>query len=319
LSWYSTGSSIGDDLADGIVDFVEGGVKRRGFAAAGGAGDEDDAVRQLEHAPETVQLAPVHVQFAHAAQRRVLPQQTHDHGLAVQHRNHRDADVHLGVVETDLDAAVLRQAFFRDVEMAQNFDARHDGRLEALELRGHGHVLQHAVNAVADAELVLERFEMNVRRAQLDGVLQNLVDEADDRGFVLGGLVEVGVLGIIVNDLESFFLVERADRVRADAEALFDFALDGFAGGQHRLEVQAGHGFQRIEALGGEEAAGGDLDGAVEALERQQFLLQQDAGGKKREKLAVRVHVVQRRVRQIVFLGQPAQDVLLGLNGRLFE
>jgi len=81
---------------------------------------------------------------------------------------------------------------------------------------------------------------MDVRRAQFDGVLQNLVDEADDRSLVLGGLVEIGVLGIFVNDLETFFLVERADGVRADAEAFFDFALDGFAGGEDRPEVQAG-------------------------------------------------------------------------------
>ena len=233
----------------------------------------------------------------------------------MQHRNHRDPDVHLGVVEPDSDAAVLRQAFFGDVEMAQDFDARHDGRLETLELCGHGNVLQHAVNAVTDAKLVLERFEMNVRRAQLDGVLQNLVDEADDRGFVLLGFVEIGVLGIIVNDLESLFLVERANRVRADAEALFDFALNGFAGGQHRFEVQAGHGFQRVEALGGKETAGGDFDGAVDPLERKEFLLQQNAGGKQGKKLAVRVNVVQRRVSEAVFLRQPAKDVFLVLDG----
>ena len=71
-------------------------------------------------------------------------------------------------------------------------------------------------------------------RAQFDGVLQNLVDETDDRGLVLGGFVEIRVLGVFVNDLETFFLVERADGVRADAESFFDFALDGFAGGEDR-------------------------------------------------------------------------------------
>ncbi len=63
-------------------------------------------------------FARVHPDFTEAAQRGILPEQTHDDRLAVQHRNHRDADVHVGVIEANLDAAVLRQAFFRDVEMA---------------------------------------------------------------------------------------------------------------------------------------------------------------------------------------------------------
>jgi hypothetical protein len=95
-----------------------------------------------------------------------------------------------------------------------------------FQLRGHGNFLQFAVNAVADAKFVLERFEVDVRGAQLNRVLQNLVDEADDGRLVFGGFIEVGVLGVFINDLEAFFLVERADGVRADAETLFDFALD---------------------------------------------------------------------------------------------
>ena len=130
-------------------------------------------------------------------------------------------------------------------------------------------------------------------------------------------LVEVGVLGVFVNDLKTFFLVERADGVGADAEAFLDFALDGFAGGENRLEVQAGHGLQRVESLRGEQAAGGDFHRAVEALERKQFLLQQNAGGKKGEKLTVRFDVIQRGVGEAVFAGQPAQNVLLALHGRL--
>src|SRR5208282_3484470 len=127
---------------------------------------------------------------------------------------------------------------------------------------------------------------MDVRRAQINGVLQNLVDEADDGRLVLGGFIQIGVLGVFVNDLKTLFLVERADGVRADAEAFFDFALDGFTGGEDGLEVQARQCFERIKPLRGEEPAGGDFNRAVETLERKQFLLQQNARGKKREKLA---------------------------------
>src|SRR5208282_82135 len=152
---------------------------------------------------------------------------------------------------------------------------------------------------------------MDVRRAQINGVLQNLVDEADDGRLVLGGFIQIGVLGIFVNDLKSLFLVERADGVRADAEALFDFALDRFTGSEDGFEVQARQRFERVESLRGEEPAGGDFDRAVETLERKQFLLQQNARGKKREKLTVRFDVVQRCVSEAVFLGQPAENILL--------
>ena len=248
--------------------------------------------------------------------RRVLPQQTHHDRLAVQHRNDRDADVHLGVVDADLDAAVLRQALLGDVQVAENLDARNDGRLKALDLRRHRHVLQHAVNAVADAEFVLERFEVNVRGAQLDGVAQHLVDEADDRG-VFRRAVEVGVLvAVLVHDLERRLLVQRVDGVRADAEALLHLALDGFAGREHGLEAQARHRLERVQPLGREQPAGGDLDVPVDAAQRKQFLLQQHARGEQREQLLVRLDVLERRVGQVVFLRQPAEHVLLGWTRR---
>ena len=170
-----------------------------------------------------------------AAQRGILAQQTHHDRFAVQHRNDGNADVHLGVLDANLDAAVLRQAFFGDVEMAQNFDARNDRGLEPLDLRGHRHFLQHAVDAITDAQFVLERFEMNVRGAQFDRVLQDLVDETDDRGVSSAASSRlVSSSGIFIHDLEAGFLVERVDGVRADAETLFHFALDGFAGGEDR-------------------------------------------------------------------------------------
>ena len=37
-----------------------------------------------------------------------------------------------------------------------------------FELRRHGRLMQHAVHAVADAQVVLHRLEMDVRRPLLD-------------------------------------------------------------------------------------------------------------------------------------------------------
>src|SRR5260370_38356204 len=121
--------------------------------------------------------------------------------------------------------------------MAEDLDARHDGGLKTLELRGYGNVLQDAVDAVANSKLVLERLQMNVRRAQFNRVAQHLVHEPNDGGFVFRRRVEVRVVAAIVNPLESLFFIERADRVRANAETLLHFPLNGFGGSEDRFEV----------------------------------------------------------------------------------
>jgi hypothetical protein len=43
-----------------------------------------------------------------------------------------------------------------------------------------GHLVERAVDAVADAELVLERLEMDVGCLVLDRLLEDDVDELDD-------------------------------------------------------------------------------------------------------------------------------------------
>src|SRR6266516_7358181 len=117
----------GNDLADGIVDLTERRVESRGLSATRGTGYQDDAVRQAEHAPERLKLPGIQTQFAHAAQRGVLPQQPHDHRFAVEHWDDGDANVHLIFFQADFVATILRQPFLRDVEVAQDFHPGDDG------------------------------------------------------------------------------------------------------------------------------------------------------------------------------------------------
>ena len=76
-----------NDLADLVVDLVEGRVKSRGLAAAGRACHQHYAVWQIEHLLKTLQLAVSKTDMGQAPQGRVLPQQTHDHRLAMKHGN----------------------------------------------------------------------------------------------------------------------------------------------------------------------------------------------------------------------------------------
>ena len=94
-------------------------------------------------------------------------EQAERNAFAINRRHGRNADVNFLALDADVDAAVLRQAFFGDVHAAHHLDARDERRLKPFELRRHRRLMQNAVNAVANAQFVLRRFEMNVRRAVL--------------------------------------------------------------------------------------------------------------------------------------------------------
>src|SRR6185295_15145042 len=89
-----------------------------------------------------------------------------------------DAEVDLAAHQPQLDASVLRQASLGDVELRHDLDARHDRRLQPAR-RGFD-VVQHAVDAVTDLELVLERLDVDIRRALLERPVDEQVDEPDD-------------------------------------------------------------------------------------------------------------------------------------------
>ena len=160
---------------------------------------------------------------------------------------------------------------------------------------------------------------MNVRRAQLDGVPQNLIHEANDRG-IFRRAVEVGVFELIlVHHLERLLFVERADGVRAHAQALLHLALDRLRWRQHGTQAQARHTLERVEPLGRKEPAGGHLHRAIHAAERQQLILQQNARGEQREDFLVRLDIFQRSEREAVLLGEPAEHILLRPNRRVAD
>jgi len=208
-----------------------------------------------------------------------LPQQAHDDRFAVEHRDDRHANIHFAVSNPNFDAAILRQPFLRDVEVAENFDTRNDGRLKPFDLRRHRDFLQHAVNPVTNPQLVLKRFEMNIRGAQINGVAQHLIDEANDRS-VFGRGVEVGVFGVLIlDDLKRRLLAQRVDGVRAHAQSLFHFPLDRFRGREDGLEAQPRHRFESVKPVSREEAAGRYFDASVHPTQRKQLVLEEHPGG----------------------------------------
>ena len=59
----------------------------------------------------------------------------------MEHGNDGNTDVDVGVVHSNLDAAILGDPFLGNVEMAKNFDARNNRGLKSFDLRWDGNVL----------------------------------------------------------------------------------------------------------------------------------------------------------------------------------
>ncbi len=81
---------------------------------------------------------------------------------------------------------------------------------------GHGDFVEDAVDAVADAEIVFERLDVDVRRALGDGFADDLVDELDHAG--LGIVVRDVERGVLLDALEGAVVLEDfLEDIRADA------------------------------------------------------------------------------------------------------
>jgi hypothetical protein len=80
-----------------------------------------------------------------------------------------DADVHAPAAQGHADSPVLGQPPLGDVHLGHDLDARsHRG----LQAPGRGLLLEEdAVDAIPDAQGVLERLDVDVGRPRVDGVL----------------------------------------------------------------------------------------------------------------------------------------------------
>ncbi len=101
-------------------------------------------------------------------------------------RDGGDAQINVGlsVGGAHLNAAILRKAFFRDAHVRHDLEAADHGGLELL--RRIGHDLEHAVDAIAQPQALLQRFEVNITGAQAVRFQDHEIDQANDVGIVPG-------------------------------------------------------------------------------------------------------------------------------------
>ena len=147
---------------------------------------------------EFVQLPFPHAEVALGAGQRRGGRETHDDLFAVARGQRGNADIVFLAVDAHGDAAVLRFALFGDVHAAHNLDAGDDGG-QQIDVVQH-FFGQHAVDAVADADLLFQGVEMNIAGTLADGLFNDGAHQLHDGGVVQLGLL-LGLLGLQLLEL----------------------------------------------------------------------------------------------------------------------
>ena len=266
----------GNDLDVRAVDLDQRTVQRGRLSRTGRPGDQDDAVRQFDQLTVDLVRRYVHPERLQLENHRTLVQDTQHNAFAVNHRDHRDAHVHLATAHFQLDPPVLRQAFFGDVQPSHDLQTADDRRFETMDLRRYRLRLQHAVDPVADHQPRGLRFDMHVAGPRLDRFQQDLVHQPDDRRL-LGHLGQFRAVQVeILQQLDAvvqFRLGDQAlDRLAAYSQMLLDQLGDFDPRSQNRDHGQARDRTHLVDRIQIERIAGRHHNRAVVAADREQRL-----------------------------------------------
>ena len=153
------------------IEIIQRAIERRRLTAAGGSRDQHHPVRLLDESsdPNHVPLlesAALEVQGDEFTVGRFLVEDTDNRVLAVNAGHDRNAEIDRPLLDAKLETAVLGNALLRDVELGHDLESRDDRRVEFLIDRLH-RLVQRAVDAVLDQNVLLTRFDVNIGRPSL--------------------------------------------------------------------------------------------------------------------------------------------------------
>jgi len=196
--------------------------------------------------------------------------------LAKQGRARVDTKVDgAGFRQPHLDSTVLRYTALGDVHTRHDLEAcadlvrQHNGRL--------GNLAQHAVETRAHAEVLLVRFEVNIRGATLDRVEQHFVDEAHHRRIL--DIVALNVFFFLVDaaNVEVFeieIIVLEIAHARVDGfDGLVDLLLELVLLDDDRVHTQARREFDVVNGLQVGRVGDAKKDALATLDERQHAVL----------------------------------------------
>ena len=265
----------GEDVGGRRPDLLKRGVEAGGFSRAGGSRGQDDAVRDVDELAELGERVGQHAQLLKAHHRGALVEDAHDGALAEHGGNDRHADVDLTPGDGELDAAVLGKSALGDVHLAEDFHAGHEGRVHAFG-RVH-HVVQHAVDTVADLDVALVGFEVDVARAVADRLGEQQVHHLDDRGLA-GHFLEVREVGGVV-DLGHRPFVGGQGGQDVFEEPLLDALADQRGVRKDRAHGQAEKDAEIVHGAEARDAADGDHERGPVEPDRQHLVFEGELTG----------------------------------------
>src|SRR5207248_692210 len=181
-----------DDVADRRVELEETGVEGRRLAAAGRPSHQHHAVRQIEYPLQRLADIIRQPKLHKIELDGCAIEHAQHNAFAIERGDRRNPKIDLLPAHREANAPILRQTALGDIEPRHDLDPRDDGRPQARRRRLG--LVQRAVIAVTDAQSILERLNMNVRRSGLDRAGDQLIDEADNRRFARQVFQPLGIL-----------------------------------------------------------------------------------------------------------------------------
>ena len=186
--------------------------------------------------------------------------------------------------------------------------------------------VQRAVDAVADAHLVLEALEVDVRRALLHGVGQDAVDQLHHRRVVdrRGEDGGVDLLFLLLDDLDVAVLLHVLEEVRERivarlAVVLVDGVAERVLPGDDREDVVARDELEVVDDAEVRRVGHRDRQRATLALEREHQMALGELGGDELRDARVDFEVGEVHRRHAVLPGEHASKLDLVHEAQLHE
>ena len=166
------------------VDLPKTRIKRRGLPGTSRPGNNKDSVRSLDYFEKKSWITSGMPSISRS-RFTVLRSSTRSTTLSPNWSESRDTKIDIAPGNIFLNTTVLRQSAFGDIHICHHFHARNNRQSEMSRRRRH--FVECPVDTIADFEFVFERLEMNVAGPVLDRLVENQIDETDDRGGVCFG------------------------------------------------------------------------------------------------------------------------------------
>ena len=239
----------GHDIDGFAVQVLENRVQGGGLAAAGRAGNQDQAFRTLNHALQRSQVSVSQAQLVQGNDAFLPVQHPQDYILPVQRRQRGYAEIHLPSRHGQGNTAVLRQTGFGYVQPRHHLHPH--GKRRPVVLMQAAHLPQHAVDAVTKAQEALFRFKVDIRGAAFHRVGQQGIDQPDYR---LAVFIALRRQAPVVELARFYFIQDTVDGQFITVEAIngiFDVGLRG----KHRRD------FRHAAQVGADAVQGNNIEG----------------------------------------------------------